>query len=185
MIKVAVTGNIGSGKTEFIKFISKLGFSCISSDAIVSRLYKDNRTRKIILEKLNLDNHNYKQEIIKMLQNEEFNRKLKRLIYPLLYSKKKILAQKHQTYQPVFYEIPLLFEEKLLNSFNVTVFVNASTIKRKQRVLSRGVSDNYFKLMNNKQIKENIKKNKSTFTINNNGSILNLHLNTIKLLNKL
>ena len=185
MIKVAVTGNIGSGKTEFIKFISKLGFSCISSDAIVSRLYKDNRTRKIILEKLNLDNHNYKQEIIKMLQNEEFNRKLKRLIYPLLYSKKKILAQKHQTYQPVFYEIPLLFEEKLLNSFNVTVFVNASTIKRKQRVLSRGVSDNYFKLMNNKQIKENIKKNKSTFIVNNNGSILNLRLNIIKLLNKL
>ena len=39
--------------------------------------------------------------------------------------------------------------------------------------------------MNNKQIKENIKKNKSTFTVNNNGSILNLRLNIIKLLNKL
>ena len=88
MIKVAVTGNIGSGKTEFIKFISKLGFSCISSDAIISKLYKDDRTRKIILEKLKLNDHNYKQEIIKMLQNEEFNRKLKRAIYPLLYSKK-------------------------------------------------------------------------------------------------
>ena len=101
MIKVAVTGNIGSGKTEFIKFISKLGFSCISSDAIISKLYKDDRTRKIILEKLKLNDHNYKQEIIKMLQNEEFNRKLKRTIYPLLYSKKKLVAQKHQSYQPV------------------------------------------------------------------------------------
>ena len=65
MMKVAVTGNIGSGKTEFIKFISKLGFSCISSDAIISKLYKDDRTRKIILEKLKLNDHNYKQEIIK------------------------------------------------------------------------------------------------------------------------
>ena len=54
MIKVAVTGNIGSGKTEFIKFISKLGFCCISSDAIISKLYNDDRTRKIILEKLKL-----------------------------------------------------------------------------------------------------------------------------------
>ena len=54
MIKVAVTGNIGSGKTEFIKFISKLGFCCISSDAIISKLYNDDRTRKIILEKLEL-----------------------------------------------------------------------------------------------------------------------------------
>jgi Dephospho-CoA kinase len=185
MIKVAVTGNIGSGKTEFIKFISKLGFSYISSDAIISKLYKDDCTRKIILEKLKLDDHNYKKEIIKMLQNEEFNKKLKRTIYPLLYAKKKIIAQKHQSYQPVFYEIPLLYEEKLFNNFNVTVFVNSDTIKRKQRVLKRGVTQDYFKLMNNKQIKENIKKNKSTFTVNNNGSILNLRLNIIKLLNKL
>ena len=110
MIKVAVTGNIGSGKTEFIKFISKLGFCCISSDAIISKLY---------------------------------------------------------------------------NNFNVTVFVKSDTIKRKKRVLNRGVTEDYFKLMNNKQIKENIKKNKSTFTVNNNGSILNLRLNIIKLLNKL
>ena len=158
--KIAVTGNIGSGKTEFIKFISKLGFCCISSDAIISKLYKDDRTRKIILEKLKLNDHNYKQEIIKMLQNEEFNRKLKRTIYPLLYSKKKLVARKHQSYQPVFYEIPLLYEENLFNNFNVTVFVNTDTTKRKHRVLNRGVSENYFKLMNNKQIKENIKKNK-------------------------
>ena len=185
MIKVAVTGNIGSGKTEFIKFISKLGFCCISSDAIISNLYKDDRTRKIILEKLKLNDHNYKQEIIKMLQNEEFNRKLKRTIYPLLYSKKKLVAQKHQSYRPVFYEVPLLFEENLFNDFNVTVFVNSDITKRKQRVLKRGLTDDYFKLMNNKQIKESIKKNKSTFTVNNNGSILNLRLNIIKLLNKL
>ncbi len=185
MIKVAVTGNIGSGKTEFIKFISKLGFSCISSDAIISKLYKDDRTRKIILEKLKLNDQNYKQEIIKMLQNEEFNRKLKRTIYPLLYSKKKLVAQKHQSHKPIFYEVPLLFEENLFNDFNVTVFVNSDITKRKQRVLKRGVTEDYFKLMNNKQIKENIKKNKSTFIVNNNGSILNLRLNIIKLLNKL
>ena len=185
MIKVAITGNIGSGKTEFIKYISKLGFSCISSDAIISKLYKDSQTRKIILDKLKLDDYNYKQEIIRMLQNEEFNRKLKKVIYPLLYSKKKIVAQKHQTYQPVFYEVPLLYEENLFNHFNVTIFVNADTSKRKQRVLNRGVSENYFKLMNNKQIKENIKKNKSTFTVTNNSSILNLRLNIIRLLNKL
>ena len=57
--------------------------------------------------------------------------------------------------------------------------------KRKQRVLSRGVSANYFNLMNQRQIKENIKQNLSDFTINNNGSILNLRLNIIKLLHTL
>ena len=76
-------------------------------------------------------------------------------------------------------------KKNLFNNFNVTVFVNSDTTKRKQRVLKRGVTEDYFKLMNNKQIKENIKKNKSTFIVNNNGSILNLRLNIIKLLNKL
>ena len=39
--------------------------------------------------------------------------------------------------------------------------------------------------MNQRQIKENIKQNLSDFTINNNGSILNLRLNIIKLLHTL
>ena len=185
MIKIGVTGNIGSGKSEFINFISKLGFNCISSDAIISKLYSENKTRNIILEKLNLDEKNYKKVIISKLHNEEFNRRLKKIIYPFLYSKKKILAQKHRTYQPIFYEVPLLYEENLSYNFNLTVFIKTDTNKRKQRVLKRGASANYFKLMNSKQINENIKKNKSTFTIDNNGSILNLHLNTIKLLNEL
>ena len=185
MIKVAITGNIGSGKSEFINFITKLGFYYISSDAVISNIYNDAKTRSIILRKLNLNEINYKQEIINNMHNEEFNRQLKKVIYPFLYSRKKILSRKHETYQPVFYEVPLLYEENLSRDYNVTVFIKADTNKRRQRVLNRGVSKNYFTLMNSKQINENIKKNKSTFTLDNNGSILNLRLNIIKLLNEL
>ena len=185
MIKVAVTGNIGSGKSEFISFISKLGFYYISSDEVISNLYKDVKTRSIILQKLNLNEKNYKQEIINKLHYEKFNRQLKKVIYPFLYSKKKILSQKHKTYQPIFYEVPLLYEENLSRDYNVTILIKADINKRRQRVLNRGVSKNYFTLMNSKQINENIKKNKSTFTLDNNGSILNLLLNIIKLLNEL
>ena len=114
-----------------------------------------------------------------------FNKNLKKVIYPLLYSHKKIIAPKFHQYTPVFYEVPLLFEEKLSQDFNYTIFIRATPKKRKQRVLSRGVSANYFNLMNQRQIKENIKQNLSDFTINNNGSILNLRLNIIKLLHTL
>ena len=185
MTKVAVTGNIGSGKSEFINFISKLGFYYISSDVIISNLYKDDKIRSIILQKLDLNEKNYKQEIINKIHNEVFNRRLKKVIYPFLHSKKKFLTQKHKTYKPIFYEVPLLYEENLSRDYNITVFIKADINKRRQRVLNRGVSINYFKLMNNKQINENMKKIKSTFTLNNNGSILNLRLNIIKLLNEL
>ena len=61
--------------------------------------------------------------------------------------------------------------------------VGSDINKRKERVLKRGVSKEYFNLMNKKQFNENIKSHLSDFTIQNNGSILNLRLNIIKLLN--
>jgi len=184
-MKIAITGNIGSGKSEAIKFLSSIGYKCISSDQIIKKLYDNNQTRSYILKRIGVNNKNYKEEIIKKLVDPVFNKNLKKVIYPLLYAKKKIVAPKFHKYTPIFYEVPLLFEEKLSQDFDYTLFISANPIKRKQRVLSRGASANYFYLMNRKQLKENIKENLSDFTINNNGSILNLRLNIIKLLNTL
>ena len=103
----------------------------------------------------------------------------------MLYAKKKIIAPKFHNFIPTFYEVPLLFEENLAQDFDGTIFINTNILIRKKRVLQRGVTDQYFHLMNQKQLKENIKKNLSDLTIDNNGSILNLRLNVIKLLKSL
>jgi len=184
-MKIAITGNIGSGKSEAIKFLLSLGHKCISSDQIIKTLYQNDQSRNYILKRIGVTNKNYKEEIIRRLIDPVFNKNLKKVIYPLLYSQKKIIAPKYYQYTPIFYEIPLLFEERLSQDFNYTIFISSTPKKRKQRVLSRGVSVNYFNLMNQRQIKENIKQNLSDFTINNNGSILNLRLNIIKLLHTL
>ncbi len=184
-MKIAITGNIGSGKSEAVKFLSSMGYKCISSDQIIKNLYQNDQSRNYILERIGVTNKNYKKEIIKRLVDPAFNKNLKKVIYPLLYAQKKIFAPKYNQYNPVFYEVPLLFEEKLSLDFDYTIFISANPIKRKHRVLSRGVSTNYFNLMNQKQLKENVKVNLSDFTINNNGSILNLRLNIIKLLHTL
>ena len=118
-MNIAITGNIGSGKSEAIKFLSFLKFKCISSDKIISDFYKNEKIKAIILKNLNLDQKNYKKEILKNLTNENFNRQLKKVIYPMLYAKKKIMAPKYEIYNPIFFEVPLLFEEKLTNSFDL------------------------------------------------------------------
>jgi len=184
-MKIAITGNIGSGKSEAIKFLSLIGHKCISSDQIIKTLYQNDQSRSYILKKIGITNRNYKEEIIKRLADPVFNRNLKKIIYPLLYAQKKMVTPKFHQYTPIFYEVPLLFEERLSRDFDYIIFIKATPTKRKQRVLSRGVSANYFNLMNRRQLKENIKDNLSDFTISNNGSILNLRLNIIKLLHKL
>ena len=184
-MKIAITGNIGSGKSEAIKFLSLIGHKCISSDQIIKTLYQNDQSRSYILKRIGVSNKNYKQEIIKRLVDPLFNKNLKKVVYPLLYARKKIVTPKFHQYTPVFYEVPLLFEERLSQDFNYTIFIRTTPKKRKQRVLSRGASANYFNLMNKKQLNENIKEILSDFTINNNGSILNLRLNIIKLLHTL
>ena len=184
-MKIAITGNIGSGKSEVIKFLSLKGYKCISSDQIIKSLYQDNNSREYILNRIGLSYKNYKEEIIKKLSDPIFNKNLKKVIYPMLYAKKKIIAPKFHNFIPTFYEVPLLFEENLTQDFDGTIFINTNILIRKKRVLQRGVTDQYFHLMNQKQLKENIKKNLSDLTIDNNGSILNLRLNIIKLLKTL
>ncbi len=182
-MKIAITGNIGSGKSEAIKFLLSIGHKCISSDQIIKSLYQNDQSRDYILKRIGISKKNYKEEIIKRLVDPLFDKNLKKVIYPMLYAKKKMIAPKFCQYKPIFYEVPLLFEERLAQKFDTTIFISATHAKRKQRVLSRGVSTKYFNLMNQKQLKENVKVNLSDFTINNNGSILNLRLNIIKLLN--
>ncbi len=183
MTNIAITGNIGSGKTEVIKFLQGLKFECISSDHIISNFYNNDLIRDYILNKMNLSKNNYKNIILENLIEENFNRKLKKVIYPLLYSKKKKIKKKHDSFKATFYEIPLLFEEKLSNNYDLVVLIQANTNIRKKRVLKRGVNEKYFEIMNKRQINQNTKEILSDCVIMNNGSILNLRLNIIKLLN--
>src|SRR5210317_487444 len=63
-MKIAITGNIGSGKSEAIKFLTSLGYKCISSDQIIKSLYQNNQSRDYILKRIGVIDKNYKEEII-------------------------------------------------------------------------------------------------------------------------
>ena len=82
---------------------------------------------------------------------------------------------KFKSFRYVFYEIPLLFEEKLNNLYDKVIFIKSDYNKRLQRVIKRGASQEYFLLMNKRQLNQNLKSMKSDFTILNNGSKLELY----------
>ena len=50
MKKIAITGGIGSGKSSVLEILKNQGYVVMSSDAIVSDLYKKRRVRKMLKE---------------------------------------------------------------------------------------------------------------------------------------
>jgi len=174
-MKIAITGNIGSGKSEAIKYLLKNNYCCISSDKIIAKLHQEEEFKNFISSQLHLDKKNYKDQILNNLKNNEFNKKLKKIIYPRLNAEKKKILPKFKSYQFLFHEIPLLFEEKLNSFYDKVIFIKSDFNKRLHRVMQRGVSKDYFYLMNKRQMNQNIKSLKADFTILNNGSKLDLY----------
>ena len=96
--------------------------------------------------------------------------------------KKKKILPKFKSHQFIFYEIPLLFEERLNSFYDKIIFIKADCNKRLHRVMQRRVSKDYFYLMNKRQMNQNIKSLKSDFTILNNGSKSDLYNQTQRLI---
>ena len=74
-------------------------------------------------------------------------------------------------------EIPLLFENKLQNFFDVIVFVHTAKNKRIKRFVKKGGTIEMFKILNKKQLNPKIKIKKSNYIFHNNKSIKDLKKN--------
>ncbi|PMP67777.1 MAG: hypothetical protein C0190_02630, partial [Thermodesulfobacterium geofontis] len=82
MKKIAITGNIGTGKTTILKILQNLGFLTFSCDSVVRELYKDPEIKKRVIdifgkEIIESDKKLNKRKILeKILENKELKREL-------------------------------------------------------------------------------------------------------------
>ena len=136
-MKIAITGNIGSGKSEAIKFLLSIGHKCISSDQIIKTLYQNDQSRSYILKRIGVTNKNYKEEIIKRLIDPVFNKNLKKVIYPLLYSQKKIIAPKFHQYTLSFMKYPCFLRRGFLKTL-ITQYLLAPHQKKENKESYQG-----------------------------------------------
>ena len=148
-IKIAVTGNIGTGKSTVCKLLKAMGFKVFESDCEVKKLY--NQIHIICEIKKNFINKipnlfkNGKLDI-KKLSNYAFSNKLElhkleNIIHPHVWNIKKTFIEDNSKEKVLFFDIPLLFEKNLHKEYDFVFYTMVDQNIQKKRVLERGNMD--------------------------------------------
>jgi dephospho-CoA kinase len=143
---VAITGNLGSGKSTLRRAFERLGYNTYDSDQIVSEIYKKPEIIKLIGEEFGQDVIVNKKVDRGILAKKVFNSsiKLKRLnqiIHPIVIQK---ISEINHEGDLCFVEVPLLFEAKMERLFDKIILTHAPHEVCKQRALKSGFAEEEF-----------------------------------------
>jgi dephospho-CoA kinase len=192
-LKVAISGNIGSGKSTFAKFISEAGFPVIFADDISKEILAgDPDVRKQIIkqfgsESFNGNNINKKYIADKIFSNPEKLKKINLIIHPLVRKRIDSLSKDYfKTHDIVFVEAALIYESKIEKMYDFVVLITADKDLRMRRSTeTKQISEADFLKRDKNQLKEEVKKRKADFIFSNNGSIDELRQKALLLTNLL
>ena len=188
MIKIAVVGDIGSGKSHIAKLFN---YPVFNADLEVANIYKTSRLCfKNLKKKLPKYFSSFpiqKKEIIKAISNNKINlKKITNIIHPEIRKKMNTFLKDNKKKEAVILDIPLLLENKLNQKGDVIIFIQS----KKKEVTRRLKKRNSFNLdLLNKfekmQLPLSYKKKKSHFIIKNNFTNKSAKMNIIKILKKI
>tara|TARA_Y100000590_G_C15670618_1_gene996119 strand:- start:863 stop:1441 length:579 start_codon:yes stop_codon:yes gene_type:complete len=171
MIRIAVVGDIGSGKSHVAK---KFGYPVFNADTEVSKLYKKSRKCFSKLKKT-LPKHITsfpvrKREILKAIIDSQKNlKKIVKIIHPEIRNKMNKFVKKNRRKKIIVLDIPLLIENKINKKSDILVFVDAKKKEINKRLKRRkNFNVKIVKKFKKLQLPIEIKKKKSHFIIKNN-----------------
>ncbi len=147
MIKIAITGNIASGKSFVCKALSKaLDAPIFNADEHVAKILSNPLVLQKLSRALDVELVNLSLSSIKnVIKAEVFNNRQKKqilegIIYRQLRLARKIWSCKNaKNNHYLIYEVPLLFEKHLANQYNITIAVDGRSIF-KAAIAKRGIN---------------------------------------------
>ena len=159
MIKIGITGSLASGKTTASKFLSDKQKPLFSADKTVKKLYEKSSFRNLLSKKFKIKNNNQiKKNLIRLITNNILNlKKLEKLIHPIVRKKMKIFTNENKNKKILLYEIPLLIESRLMNFFDIIIFIKSKKKIRLKRFVSKRGNRELFILLDNKQLRDSKK----------------------------
>lgn len=180
MLKIGLTGSIGTGKSTILNMFKELGVKTWSADDAVHETYKKNgQGNKWLYEKfgeIRNENGDIDRDKLskKIIDNPNIIKEIEKIIHPLVKNDRAefIKTAKKNNEKYIILDIPLLFETKSQNEFDKIIVTNCDEITQKQRVLARkNMNIEKFEAILNKQIPNSEKVKLADFVIDTNQSI--------------
>ncbi len=185
MIKVAITGNIASGKSKVGEFLSDLGYKVYDADKIAHEiLYSSNEVLEAFKEYDILENGKISRTKLGniVFNNKEQKRKLEDIIHPQIKEKLKEIFKANLDEQYVFVGIPLLFEANMQSLFDKIILVYCGDEIRKTRLMKRNnLTPEQAIARINSQKSQDEKINLVDYVIKNESTIEDLKIQVLKL----
>ena len=188
MIKVAVIGDIGSGKSHVAK---QFGCPVFEADREVVKLYRKNKKcYRQLKKKLPTYINSFpieKSKISKaVLDNRKNLNKIIKIVHPMVKKRMNIFFKRNKNKKIVVLDIPLLIENKINKRNYILIFVDAKKKEIKKRLKNRS---NYnikiLKILKKLQLPVEKKKKKSDFIIKNNFKNKSVKKNVKKVIKKI
>lgn len=172
-MKIAITGTIGSGKTEVANYLRDKGYDVFDCDEINRQILNENAYELLKDDFIDcFDNEVLnKQKLADVIFNdEEKKHRLESLLHPLILDK---LMQRDD--EILFAEVPLLFESQWDQYFDRNILVICDRDIAIERLINRGISSDEANRRINNQMPVQEKIKKADRIIYNNGSLSDLH----------
>jgi dephospho-CoA kinase len=188
MIRIAVVGDIGSGKSHIAKLF---GYPVFNADLEVAEIYK---TNKNCFKRLKKDLPKYfsvfpanKIQIINAIENSEKNlKKITKIIHPEVKKKLYIFLKKNKKRKAVILDIPLLLENKLNHKNDTIVFIQSKKVDIIKKLKKRdNFNLNLYNQFKKIQLPLSYKKKKSNHVIKNNFTNKFVKISVKKILKKI
>jgi len=188
MIRIAVLGDIGSGKSYVAK---QFGYPVFNADIEVTKLYRKsrkcyNKLKKALPEYI-VSFPVKKIEISKAIIADQYNlKKIIKIVHPEVRFNMNNFIKKNKNKKLVILDIPLLMENKINKKNDILIFVDAKKKEINKRLkkkfnINLKIVEKFKKL----QLPVELKKQQSDFIIKNNFRNNSIKKNVKKVLEKI